>query len=308
MQLMDLLSQLDLNLLRALDALLAERNVTRAAKRLGLSQSATSHALQRLRDTLDDPILVRDGRRMVPTPRAEALAPALSATLDDLRRLLERGTRFDPATATARFSLACPNGLGPLIPRILAALSDAPGVSLEVRSSAGDIADLSADVVLEAMPSEAPGLVARGLGVVRQQVALRRGHPLLDGPWTLERYVAWPHVLVHDGRGGRSIVEQALEAAGVRRRVGLEVNGWLLAAHVVAETDLLFTSAGALLAPLCAPLGLRLLEPPLPVPEVPVAALWPERLKADPGHRWFRERVIEVATEVLRAPEGKRRV
>lgn len=296
---MDPLAELDLNLLRTLDALLTERSVTAAARTLGRSQPAVSHALQRLRDSLDDPLLVREGREMVPTPRAEALAPALRATLDDLRRLLDRGAHFDPATAHTTFSLGCPDGLGPLVPAIIEALADAPGVSLELRPSTGESPTLDADVVLDVLPAEAPGVIARRLGSIQQKVAVRRGHPLLDEPWTVETWTRWPHVLIHDGRSGTSMVEQALAEVGATRRVGLAVSTWLLAPHVVARTDLVLTSAGALLEPLREPLGLVVLDPPIPMPEAPVAAMWAERLAADPGHRWFRSRVIAVVEGLL---------
>lgn len=296
---MDPLHDFDLNLLRTLDALLTERSVTRAAEALGRSQPAVSHALQRLRDALGDPLLVREGRTMVPTPRALAIAPVLKATLGDLTRLLERGTDFDPATAQTTFTLGCPDALGPLLPDILVAMSDAPGVRLELVSSAGALTEVAADLVLEVLPTEAPGIVARRLGAIHQVVAMRAGHPALDRPWTIQEYVSWPHVLVHNGRAAPSVVDEVLAAAGVERTIGLAVPTWLLAPHVVRATNLFLTSAAELLGPVAETMGLVLRDPPLEMPEIPVAAMWPERLAADPAHRWFRDRVAGVARAAL---------
>lgn len=291
------LDAIDLNLLRTLDVLLQRHSVTEAAEELGRSQPAVSHALARLREALDDPLLVRQGRHMEPTPRAEALAPDLHRLLEDLQGLLRRDAGFDPATAERTFVLACPDMLAPVLPEVLAALGGAPAVDLELTVAAGRPPVDEADVVLGVLPERAPGVIARSLGSIHQRVALRPGHPALDEPWTPETWVAWPHVLVRTGTPGPSLVEHALAEAGLRRRVGLAVPTFLLAPHVVARSDLLFTSVGELLERL--PLDLVLREPPLPLPPVRVAAMWSERFAADPGHRWFRERVVAVAAGLI---------
>jgi DNA-binding transcriptional LysR family regulator len=292
---MALLDELDLNLLRVLDAVLRHRSVSAAAKELGRSQPATSHALARLRDALGDPLLVRQGRALEPTPRAEALQDSLTDALEGLRRLLERDG-FDPATASVTFTVACPDALAVGLPPLLTALSDAPGIRLQVLPEDHG----RADVYLGPMPQEAPGFVARRLGVLDQVVLLRRGHPALDDPWSLEAYTTrWPHVLVGSGKGSTSIVEIGLAAAGARREVGLVVPSFLLAPHVVADSDLLFTSARQICVPLARRLGLAVRPPPLPLPTVTVAAWWSERWHADAAHRWFRDRLCATLTAVL---------
>jgi DNA-binding transcriptional LysR family regulator len=289
----------DLNLLVTLDVLLAERSVTKAAARLGLSQPAVSHALARLREDLDDPLLVREGRGMVLTPRAESLAPALRSTLQDLRRLVDRGPTFDPTTARGTFSLSAPDALATFIPPILSAMAVGPGIGLEIRHPSTSSAAFAADLTLDLLPAEAPGMVSRRLGLLHDRVAMRCDHPARGRPWDLDAYLAWPHVLVRTATGGPSQVARALAGLGRGRRVGLEVHNWLLAPYAVAGTDLLFTGAGELLAPLCASLGLVLAPPPLPLEPAPVVALWPERLHADPGHRWFRETVVRTLHQAL---------
>lgn len=295
----DPLASLDLNLLHTLDVLLRTRSVTRAAEQLGRSQPAVSHALQRLRDALHDPLLVRSGRGMVLTPRAEALRPGLAALLNELRRLLTVGGQFDPTTAQRTFTLACPDMLGPVVPMVLAALSEAPGVSLvlQVGSDASQVG--AVDLVLGVMPESAPGVMVRRLGPLRQRVALSADHPALRQPWTPQTYTAWPHILVRTPGTGESLVGRALAAAGLQRRIGLTVPTFLLAPHVAASSRMLFTGAGILLEQVAAPLRLVLRDPPVPMPGVIAAAMWSERVSADPGHRWFRARVISVLTALL---------
>ena len=299
MRIRDPLDALDLNLLRTLDVLLEERSVTAAAARLGRSQPAVSHALRRLRESLDDPLLVRQGRGLTPTPRAQALAGPVHRLLDDLRRTLSAAPAFDPATARRTFVLAAPPLLAPLLPDLLHALADAPGLQLELVSSRRRGAFERADIVLDVVPDDAPGVVARRLGSLRQAVLLRADHPATRTRWVMDEWLAWPHVLVRTDDAVPSLVDRALAPLGLGRRVGLVVNDLLLVPHVVARTDLLFTGPAQVLRPLCEPLGLTLLPPPTAIPEVAVGAMWQERLHADPGHRWFRQRVVDVLSRHL---------
>ena len=301
----DILDQLDLNLLRVLDVLLEERSVTRAAARLGRSQPATSHALQRLRDALDDPLLIWQGREMVPTPRAEALGPELRRLLDGLRRSLTESAAFDPATARRRFVLGAPDSLAPLVPDLLGALADAPGVTLELVVATNVASVREVDLLLGSLPEDAPGVQASPLGTIHQRVAMRAGHPALDAPWTPEGWIAWPHITVRTHSGEPSFVERALDAAGYRREVGLVVPTFLLAAHVAARSEMLYAGPGELLQALAEHLPLVLRPPPVPFPPVPVAAMWSERLAADAGHRWLRRRVVATVRERLRSPEPR---
>lgn len=300
------LEHLDLNLLRTLDVLLAERSVSRAARRLDRSQPAVSHALARLRDAFDDPLLVRQGRGLVPTPRAEALAEPLARLLGDLGRLVERAPDFAPATSRRAFRLACPPLLAPLLPHVLDAMGrEAPQASLEVLDGQGRDDAGRADVVLGPLPDEAPDLQARRLGVVTQAVIARADHPVGSRPWDLAAWLAWPHVLVRTGDRRPSLVDRRLEALGRTRRIGVVVPGLLLAPHVVARSDLFFTGPRQVLAPLVGPLGLVLREPPLELPGVPVAAMWQARLAHDPGHRWFRTKIVDALASHLQPPRRR---
>jgi DNA-binding transcriptional LysR family regulator len=299
------LSQIDLNLLVALEALLTEASVSRAAQRLGVGQPAASHALARLRELFGDPLLVRVGRRMVPTTRAEALRAPVSRLLDETRRLLRHEPEFDAASSTRSFVLACPDLLAPLVPTLLTRLREqAPRARLELDATIADVGPAlehgRADVALVPMPDEAPGLIARRLGCVRTCVLARTEHcALRRGRLTLAKWLAYPHVVVRTGSASPSYVGRALEAAGHTREVGLIVPNFLTALVTVARTDLFYAGPRELVTELAPTLGLRIHPLPLPIPEIPVAALWHERVHADPGHAFFRAVIIAAAEDTL---------
>ncbi|MCU0686895.1 MAG: LysR family transcriptional regulator [Polyangiaceae bacterium] len=300
-------ARLDLNLLRALEALLAEGSVTGAAARLGVGQPAASHALSRLRELFGDPLFVRVGRRMVPTPRAEALRAPLARLLDDARRLVHGSEPFDPRRSARAFGLVCPDVLAPALLRIVARLSrQAPGTRLEVSARreawASALEEGRADLALMPAPDEGPGLVRRGLGAVHFAVIARCGHPAIarSGALDARGWAAHPHVMVRTGHRGQSIVAGALAGLGFERRVGLVVPTFLAALVAVAETDFFFTAPRELVGPLVRRFDLAVLEPPLALPAVPVAAVWHERHRADEGHRFFRELVRGEIETILR--------
>ncbi|MCA9658877.1 MAG: LysR family transcriptional regulator [Myxococcales bacterium] len=300
------LRRVDLNLLVALESLLETTSVTAAARHTGITQSSMSHNLRRLRELFGDPLLVRNGRKMERTPRAEALRAPTQRILAEIQRLVAAEDAFDPATSQRVFAIACPDLLAAILPELLACLHrDGPAVSLEFhRPPRGDVAAAlaSGDELALGPPREsAPGLLQRRLGTVRWAVFGRAGHPALAGPLTIEAYTRYPHVLVSTGTPGPGFVGEALEAAGVDRRVGLTVESFLLAPHAVAASDLLYTGPWELIRPHVAGIGLASQPPPVALPEVPVNAYWPERVHHDPGHQWLRERVVQVVIEILGA-------
>lgn len=298
--------ELDLSLLASLDALLTERHVTRAARRLGVTQSSMSHSLARLRAALGDPLLVRVGRAMVPTPRAEAMEAPLREALAALRRVVSDAGGFDPGRSARGFTLACPDLLAPVIPELLRALAaEAPGVSLQVVARSGDtlaaLASGGCDVALGPRPSKAPGLVMRPLGSLSWCVLARRGHPGVRRRLTAEAWARYPHVVVRSGDASPNRVAQAIAGAGVARAVGVTLPGSLAAAWTVSKSDMLFTAPRELVGELAEALDLRVMTPPAALPPVAVAALWHERMHADAGHRWFRELTVAVMQRRLRA-------
>ena len=284
--------------LRALRALLEERGVTRAAKRLGISQPAASARLRGLRARLNDALLVRGPTTgtLMPTPRAEALLPQVRQVLDDLRRLGEPPGAFDPAMTDLTLTLAATDYVqAVLLPPVLEALGrQAPGLRVAVRPMAAERLDeqlASGEVQLALLPRGNAPLAARSLLLCEEHFvcALRRGHPIMVGraALSLETYCALPHVLVaptgHDFRG---VVDRALAAQGHTRRVRVSVPSFFAAAELVRRSDdvatlperLVRLYGDALLA----------LAPPLPVPGFTIAAVWHERADRDPALTWVR--------------------
>ena len=299
-----LAARLDLNLLAALDLLLQERSVTRAARRLGVTQSAMSHKLRRLREQLGDPLLVPQGRQLVPTARAEALEAPLRVALRDLVAAVRHGARFDPATTERTFVLACSDLMElALLPHAMEQLAElAPGVRLVVRRRTPRLADelAAGDVDLYVGPGgrtvpgldlEArAGLVQRTLGEEGFRVLAAADHPGVGQRLTRKRFVQLPHLLVSPGGGDRGVVDLALAKLELTRRVALRIPHFVAAPFIVARPELLFTCperfarAAAELAPL------RSWKPPVPLPATRIIAVWHERFRADPAHRWLRER------------------
>lgn len=304
------LRALDLNLLVALDALLQEQSVTRAARRVGVGQSAMSHSLRRLRELVGDPLLVRVGRQMRPTPRAERLAGPLRQKLGELQRLLGDEGGFDPETSTRRFRLVCSDLLASFLPALLARMrASAPGVTLEVRLPTRGVADAllteggADDLGLGPSQPDTPGLKQRGLGRIDWVVLARGDHPVSVAGLTRASWTRYPHVLVRTGNASANRVAGAILGEGLERRIGLVVPSFLMAPYAVSETDLLYTAPRQLVAKQARQLGLAVLEPPVALPWVTVFQVWPERLGADAAHRWLRDVVAEVVRATL-APGG----
>ena len=296
------LADVNLNLLGALDALLHERSVTGAARRAHVTPSAMSHALAELRDLFDDPLLVRSGRGMALTPRADAIALPLRRVLLDAQAIVRDRGAFDPRTATRNFVIAAPDFLAVLIlPELMAAIArEAPGVTLEIvpstrRGNAWMLETGELDLALGAIVDEAPGIRRMDLCIEEFACAVRREHPTIRGKLTLDDYVATPHLLITLGDSARPTwVDEALAARGRRRQVALRVRHFMAAPLVAARTDLLLTGPSMLIKYFAALVPLQILEPPIPLPTYPEQAYWHDRFDTDPAHRWLREIVLRI--------------
>jgi DNA-binding transcriptional LysR family regulator len=300
------LSRIDVNLLVALDVLLEERNVTRAAKRLAVTQSAMSQTLQRLRDALGDPLLVRRGLGMVPTPRAEALAAPLRVALESLARAIVEQPSFDPARAKRTFRLALYDVYAiSVLPRVVARLvAEAPEVELDVtpvdpdtiedRLRHGDV-----DVALLRTRRYPSDLAHESVLRERLVTMLRADHPALaKGTPTAAELARHPHAMIRlSGRGG-SEVDSRLATKGISRRVQVRQPYFLAAAAVVSTSDLVISlprTAGRALAERW---PVTLLDPPFGPFEYAIGATWSRHYDAEPGHRWLRELVMQALREV----------
>lgn len=302
------LEGLDLNLLVALRALLAERHVTRAAARVGLSQPAMSHALSRLRELLGDPLLVRTPNGMRPTPRAEAMTAPLERALEDIGRLIASPAPFEPRLSTRKFRIASNDYMElVLFPRLLRRLwIEAPNIDVRIVNLAEAVntelaegrLDLAMGVVELANPDPPRGIRSQDLVSDGFVCVVREDHPVVKKRLSLDDFVALPHALVAPRGEGGSVVDSALARLGKKRRVAVEIPHFLVAPHVVRETDLLLTLAARVAASLAPLLGLRRIPPPLELTTFTMAMQWHERQHVDPAHVWLRELIAAVAKDL----------
>jgi DNA-binding transcriptional LysR family regulator len=306
------LGAIDLNLLVALDALLIERSVTRAANRIGLTQSAMSHALARLRTLFGDELLVRSNAGMVPTMRGEALAAPIRGALEQVGRALAPVT-FDPKTARGKVLLATSDYVElVLLPKVVARLAEeAPGIDLRLVSTGDEVYEDLARGALDffiAPPSsfdERAGIAMRRLFEDRFVCIVRNGHPLATKKLTLARFTAARHALISPRGKEGGFVDDALARLGLKRRVAVAVPHFMVAPHLVATSDLILTVAQRVAAVLAEPLGLTILAPPpeLALAGFGMAMIWHERSQADPMLKWARELLARVAKSIG-APGG----
>jgi DNA-binding transcriptional LysR family regulator len=294
------LGAIDLNLLVTLDVLLAEESVTTAARRLGLSQSAVSRSLTRLRELFADELFVRTGQGMRPTRRAVELAAPLRRALADLGGLLEPRERFDPQTAERVFQIAALDYsqltlIGPWTARLA---ERAPGIDVVVRQlsvySKRDLEAGALDLYVAPRTRTVAGVIWTALHdddytcVVWAEHAVRR--------LTMARYVQLEHVLVAPGERPGGIVDRVLAERGLARRVSVRVPTFLSVPYLLLGTQRIATVPRRIAEVFVEQHALRMLDPPIELPPVVLHLGWHELHRSDPGHAWLREQLIDVAT------------
>ncbi len=309
---------LDLNLLRVFDEVMAERNLTRAARNLAMTQPAVSNALRRLRDALGDELVVRSGYGVEPTAHALAVWPSVREALGSLRQALAPGA-FDPATSSASYVLAMADATAALlIPPLIAAIeAQAPGVSLRVlplttrdprallESSEADaaigyfpvaMAEITQRIMQEASP---PSVGYERLYDGHYVCVMRRDHPLAAGELTLDAYCAAHHLLVSFSGRPFGFVDQALAAIKRRRRIVLTVNQFFTAGKVVTGSDLLTVLPEHFVASTGFADALAIRPLPFEVPTVNVDVLWHRRVQQRPDHVWLRRLIVDAAARAF---------
>jgi DNA-binding transcriptional LysR family regulator len=298
------ITAVNLNLFVAFEALLAERNVTRAARRLGVTQSAVSNALRQLRALFDDPLFLRRSAGVEPTPRALALAEPVRRGLAALGEALAP-PRFDPKTASRTFVVAASDYVElVLLPSLLARLArEAPDVRLEIvpwglhevppALARGD-ADLMIGYYARVPASH------RDAKLFSEQFTCiaRRDHPKIHGRVSVRAWTSVPHVVVSERPGSPSGVDRALAARGLSRTVGVRVSHFSIVPQIVARTDFVAALSRRVAEPAAKALRLFTFAPPLPLATSHVGQVWHDRVDADPGHRWLRSVIAEVAARV----------
>jgi len=291
--------QADLNLLIALDVLLEERNVTRAADRLGLTQSAASRMLGRLRATLDDPLFVRTSRGLTPTQRALDIAGPLREYLAGLEKLLLERDDFDPATARRRFRIAAIDYVQAVLlaPLVAELQIQAPHIAFEIRQpSTESERDLDAGVLdLLLMPQQrsGPGVVWTPLYHDTYTCLVWNRHKV--DRLTLTRFAAMEHVLVAPRERAGGIVDAVLEKIGLARRVAVQASSFLIVPYLLTGTTRIATVPQRMAVELARMHPLRILKPPVAIPGFTMCQGWHEIHRNDPGHRWLRDALGNAA-------------
>jgi DNA-binding transcriptional LysR family regulator len=293
------LRRFDLNLLVVFEVLMAERSVTRAAERLGRTQSAVSHSLSRLRDQLGDQLLLKGGRHMQPTPFALEFIDQARPILRNIQRVLSPRHRFDPMTSRRMFRLSAPDFALTLFTRLLARLrSEAPGVSIEwtaLRNSILlEVAEGQIDVAIAPAPARlSEGITADVIGALTWRCFARRGHPAFRR-WGRKAWSRWPHVVVRVGTRVENPVNAAAAAAGLARTIAGWVPNFAAIAPVLSASDLLATLPALAMSDMLEHYTLESREVPFPLDPMPHAMLWANARGNDPDIRWLRSRLEPI--------------
>jgi DNA-binding transcriptional LysR family regulator len=300
------LASVDLNLLVAFEAMLVERNVSRAAQRVGLAQPSMSHVLSRLRLLFNDELFVRTPQEMKPTPRALELATPIIEALEQVRRALEPHPAFDPATSERRFRLAGNQyvDFAAMLALLPILMRTAPYACFEALKEGTDIIEMldtgAADLGVGYFPDAPKRLRTAPLYDDSCVCVARRDHPGLRDGLTLERFCELPHILIGHDADPVHIVDAALRAEGRRRRISHVLYSYPAVPYMLEITDLLAVVGRRAAERFAASGVLSLYELPIAVPSWKVSMLWSRRTDADPELVWLRQ-VLHDAMAPLRS-------
>lgn len=299
--------RLDLNLFPILEAVIREGNVTRAARKLGLSQPKVSRALAQLRAQLGDELMIRTRGGMEPTPRARLLLGPLSRALDDVRRAIALESGFEPRETHATFTVSMNDYESlMLLPALHARLvSEAPHARLSVHEFRRPIVEEAltngtVQLAIARIANPAPHLHQRDLFTESFVLAMRRGHPLDRPHPTIAQIASVPHIIISPGGAGdlRGLFDSAIEAAGHSRRVVLSVPHFLAAPHVLASSDAVMVTPRRLAERYAELLPISIRPLPVPTDGFVVSMTWHLRVAADPAQRWLRRLVSDIAGSI----------
>lgn len=298
------LRKVDLNLLVTFDVLMDERNVTRAASRLGRTQSAVSHSLSRLREQLGDPLMVKVGGGMSPSPFAEKLIEDVRPILHSIERVLAPPQAFDPATSRRKFRIAIADVAPSLVPELMSILQrKAPGVMLEWVAEEPqtplEVADGRVDMAFVASAVVLPeGVDSEEAGELKWMTFARKDHPAIES-WGAAAWGRWPHVIAGIGNRLQSPVTGAVGATPSKRTIAARVVNFSAVPLLLARTDLLATLPAIVMDDALERFGLCALPPPIALKPMPHRFIWSTRLANDPAIRWIRTMLTRVFAGVL---------
>jgi LysR family transcriptional activator of mexEF-oprN operon len=304
------LSSIDLNLLVALDALMGEQSVTKAAARVGIGQSAMSHNLARLRALFGDELLTRGPEGMRPTPRALGLVDPVRGILGQIQALTARPEAFEPGRAERIFRIGVPDSVEVLlIPKLLAYLqAEAPGLRLRLQAVGHPtqvLEDLDADqldmaISLGGLEGGREYHKKRSILTGTYMCMFNAALVGIEPPISLEDYVRLPHVLTSLRQGERGVVDHALEQIGLRRNVTLVTPRFLAVPFLVRGAPVVTTMHAELARLFSSTLGLSLSPPPVALPDIAISLVWHGSYDDDPGHAWLRQVIARIAAEVTK--------
>lgn len=297
---------IDLNLLTVFDAIMVEGNMSRAAEDIGMTQPAISQAVSRLRALVGDPLFERSGRGVTPTSRALAMAAPVRHALETLVNAVEGGEVFDCRESERTFKLAL-NDYGELLylPRLMTWLRDS-GATIGIKTfptmQSDQVKDLrygTLDLLFWLQPIEEKEVSVHQLSTERQACLVRADHPAVKkGSFTLKDYVSLDHLTIRlPGDNTQSVVAQRIRAYGQERRVALEVHTCLQMPPILASTDLVSTLPVRMAEAMAKNYPLKVLKAPLPEMSLPIYMMWHRSMDEDVGHKWLRERFIEIAAQ-----------
>lgn len=295
----------DLNLLPVFMALMEERSVTRAAVRLGITQPALSNALNRLRDTLRDPLFIRERYGIKPTQFAEEIAPVILETLARLDEVIIGRQHFDPATSTRQFNIA-PNSFVEIVlmPSIIARLrQQAPGVKVSLTPYGNDLTETgvisgTTDMALGRIIDPPDNLIVQHLMDDGLACVVRADHPDIADSLSREQYEQLRHVNVLPPGRMRVGLFQALERQGLRRDLAISVTHFLAVPEIIAMTDYCATLPRLICRQIAKDPRLKIVPSPVDLGSFPVEIAWHVRYRQDPAHQWLRQLLVETASEL----------
>jgi DNA-binding transcriptional LysR family regulator len=309
------LSQVDLNLFVVLEAIYREGNITRAGHQLNLTQPAISHALKRLRDLLKDPLFIRRGAHMVPTPFTRNMIDQVRQALQILEVNLSESHKFDPRHTRRNFNISVWEYIETLaLPTLLHRLErQAPEMSITTsrvkrRDLEAELASGSIDLAIDIPIATSEPIHQKRLLREPFVVMARAGHSGISRTLTLDTYLAQPHVLVSSRRYGPSLIDVELSRLGFRRKIILRCQHNFAACRVVSETDLLLTLSRGHASMLNFGLGNRVYPFPLKTTQLEAHMYWHESVENDPANRWLRQQIRSVLGVQPQNPTHSRRL
>ncbi len=295
------LNRVDLNLLVVLDAIYTEGGITKAARKLHLTQPAISHALSRLREMFGDPLFERQGQAMAPTPLARGVIEPVRRSLRNLEITLNEVARFDPATSQAKFTVAVRDVLeATLLPALMERVAkEAPHIEIAAvradrREIESELAMGTLDAAIDVLLPLSEHIHHSRIGIDPMVVMARKGHPAVRKGLDIETYLKQGHILVSSRRAGQGIEDVELSRHGLQRRIRLRCQHYFAACSVVSRTDLILTMPETYARIASQQFGNQILPFPLAMPTLDAHLYWHANVEAEPANRWLRERVMEV--------------